>query len=140
MTFHAERYPKDWKAIRARILARAGNACEQCRAPNGVTIVRGEDAAALGTYMLEDGVVHDEDTGAVLGRARGSEYEGRWVKVVLTIAHLDHDESNNDESNLRALCQLHHLRHDAADNARRRRANAQRRKAEGMLPGLGGAR
>lgn len=30
-----KRYPKDWKAIRARILERAGNACEWCGVPNG---------------------------------------------------------------------------------------------------------
>ena len=28
------RYPKDWKAIRARILARAGHCCEWCGAAN----------------------------------------------------------------------------------------------------------
>jgi 5-methylcytosine-specific restriction endonuclease McrA len=28
------RYPKDWKEIRARILARAGNKCELCGAEN----------------------------------------------------------------------------------------------------------
>lgn len=38
---NAKRYPRDWKQIRARILARAGNRCEgspaypDCRAPNG---------------------------------------------------------------------------------------------------------
>lgn len=30
-----KRYPKDWKQIRARILERAGNACEWCGAKNG---------------------------------------------------------------------------------------------------------
>lgn len=33
-------------------------------------------------------------------------------KVVLTIAHLDHTPENCDESNLRAWCQMHHLRYD----------------------------
>lgn len=28
MTFRKERYPADWKAIRAAIMARAGDACE----------------------------------------------------------------------------------------------------------------
>ncbi|NPV54540.1 MAG: HNH endonuclease [Firmicutes bacterium] len=32
--------------------------------------------------------------------------------VVLTVAHLDHDPTNNDPENLRALCQLCHNRHD----------------------------
>jgi hypothetical protein len=46
------------------------------------------------------------------------------VKIVLTIAHVDHDETNNADENLRAWCQLHHLRHDAqqhAENARKTR-------------------
>jgi len=33
-------------------------------------------------------------------------------KVVLTVAHLDHNPSNNNRSNLRALCQRCHLAYD----------------------------
>ena len=31
----------------------------------------------------------------------------------MTIAHVDQDETNNDEGNLRAWCQCCHNRHDA---------------------------
>jgi len=41
---------------------------------------------------------------------------GKTVHIILTIAHLDHDIKNNDNSNLMALCQFHHLRHDKRDN------------------------
>jgi len=34
-------------------------------------------------------------------------------KVILTVAHIDHDITNNREDNLAALCQRCHLRHDA---------------------------
>ena len=34
-------------------------------------------------------------------------------KVVLTVAHLDHDESNCRDENLRALCQRCHNTYDA---------------------------
>lgn len=34
------RYPADWRAIRARILARAGDRCEWCAAPDRQIIVR----------------------------------------------------------------------------------------------------
>lgn len=43
---NAARYPKHWKQIRARILERAGNACEgspaypDCRVPNGAFRVK----------------------------------------------------------------------------------------------------
>lgn len=33
-------------------------------------------------------------------------------RVVLTVAHIDHDKSNNRFSNLAALCQRCHLNHD----------------------------
>jgi len=52
-------------------------------------------------------------------------------KVVLTVAHLDHNEANCDPANLRALCQRCHLRHDlqqhmanAALTRRRKRIEA----------------
>lgn len=120
------RYPKDWKAISKRIReVRAGNLCEQCRAPNGNFIARGI-ASDEGTYMLEDGEVRSEIDGRKLGRARGSEYNSRGlVRVVLTVAHLDHQPENNVEENLKALCQKCHLHHDReqhkATRARTRR-------------------
>ena len=45
-------------------------------------------------------------------------------KVVLTIAHLDHDISNNNDTNLRALCQKCHNGHDGKYRSRRRRGAA----------------
>ncbi len=139
MVFRAERYPADWKRIRAEILLRAGNVCERCRAPNGVLVARGAKGTRdEGTYMLDVGSVRCAETGEDRGVARGSEFEAdRFVVIVLTVAHVDHDESNNDPQNLRALCQRCHLKLDAHDNALRRRANARRN--QGVLPGMGGA-
>lgn len=44
------------------------------------------------------------------------------VRVILTIAHLDHDEENENVSDdrLKAMCQLCHLRYDAVEKYRRR--------------------
>jgi hypothetical protein len=42
---------------------------------------------------------------------------GKMVKIVLTIAHLDHTPENCDPENLRAWCQRCHLRYDAAHHA-----------------------
>ena len=42
-------------------------------------------------------------------------------KVVLTIAHVDHDITNNDDENLRAWCQKCHNGHDAQYRARNRK-------------------
>jgi 5-methylcytosine-specific restriction endonuclease McrA len=45
-------------------------------------------------------------------------------KVILTVAHLDHNPKNNNNENLKALCQKCHLTYDAkhhAENARKTR-------------------
>jgi len=47
----------------------------------------------------------------------------KWIKIVLTIAHLDHDITNNDPANLRALCQRCHLHYDQEHHQRSRRKN-----------------
>lgn len=41
----------------------------------------------------------------------------RWYPVVLSIAHLDNDSTNNDPSNLRALCQQCFRKFDSDVNA-----------------------
>lgn len=89
------RYPADWfTAVRPRILERAGNRCEWCGAENGAVGWRGADGQfhpGLSTTPIE---------------------AAKLIRIVLTIAHLDHDTNHNDPSNLVALCQQCHLRHD----------------------------
>ena len=77
-------YPKNWKEIRANILKRANNCCEFCGVP-------------------------DHSWRPSLNSTSPSDA----VKVILTIAHLDHDPTNNNPANLRALCQRCHNRYDA---------------------------
>lgn len=125
------RYPADWKAIRARILDRAGNACEKCKAPNRTRIARGAGKDE-GTYMLDSADVFCADTGKHLGQCRHSDYElARMVDVVLTIAHLDHVPENCADDNLRAWCQRCHLRYD--NDHHRANAQATRRAKAGTL-------
>lgn len=47
-------------------------------------------------------------------------------KVVLTVAHLDHDPRNNSEGNLAALCQRCHLNYDRDHNRQTRIARQSR--------------
>jgi 5-methylcytosine-specific restriction endonuclease McrA len=42
-------------------------------------------------------------------------------RVVLTVAHIDHDRTNNRFDNLAALCQRCHLGHDARQHATNRK-------------------
>ena len=87
-----KRYPKDWRAISARIRAeRAGGRCE-CEGECGL---------------------HRTNPGPRRCEERNGE-AARWAKgkIVLTVAHLCHDETCSDESHMRAMCQRCHLRYD----------------------------
>jgi len=55
-------------------------------------------------------------------------------KVVLTIAHLDHDTMNNDPENLRALCQRCHNRYDAAYRTANRSRTFDEKRGQMRLP------
>lgn len=50
--------------------------------------------------------------------------------VILTVAHLDHDTTNNERGNLRALCQRCHLTYDAQHHAANAKATRARKKRE----------
>ena len=110
-------YPKNWKQIRARILERAKDTCEWsgCLAPNGELIFRYKKD--LETWRLPDSI--DLDAG---------DEECRGVIVVLTIAHVNHDPTDNPDENLLALCQLHHLRLDKEQHARNSAATRRAKK------------
>lgn len=111
-------------------MERAKNCCELCKVPNYKEILRGtwNDREC---YQDDDGTIYDANTSEVMG----SDYVGevhptnKLIKVVLTIAHLDHDVINNDPGNLKALCQRCHNRHDAGY----RKANRAMRKGQGSL-------
>jgi 5-methylcytosine-specific restriction endonuclease McrA len=101
------RYPPDWKAIRERILERAGNRCEGtpqfpgCRARNRKP--------------------HPE-TGS---------------KVALTIAHYPNpDPADAAPDNLIALCQRCHLALDRKQHVENARRTRERKRGQPRLPGL----
>ena len=124
-----DRYPKDWPEIRAAILERAGNKCEQCKAPNRTRIARGAGKDG-DTYMLASADVYCADTGQHLGQCRHSNYALlRITEVVLTIAHLDHVPENCAPENLRAWCQRCHLRYDQQHHRSNSRATRRSRLA-----------
>lgn len=59
------------------------------------------------------------------GAMQGEAHPLTGSKVVLTVAHLDHNPANCADDNLRALCQRCHLRYDAEHH----RKNAARTRA-----------
>jgi hypothetical protein len=92
------RYPADWRAVRERILARAGNRCERCGAPNGRTIRRLKDLPAF--WVLAEYACTQLFCG-------GAELLPS-VQVVLTVAHLNHTPEDCRDEVLQALCQRCH--------------------------------
>lgn len=93
------RYPKDWKAISARIrFERAGSRCE-CNGECGQE--HGRERS--GEYV---------DQQPRCSARHGEDHPDTGSTVVLTVAHLDHTPENNDDSNLKAMCQRCHNRYD----------------------------
>lgn len=123
-----DRYPKDWPRISWEVRERAGWCCEECGVRNGQ--LGGRDARGAWHAATPKGE-----------RLLGIEWPapGEWwwceghdrmlriVRIVLTVAHLDHQPENCAPENLRALCQRCHNRYDAktrADGVKQRRRAA----------------
>lgn len=88
------RYPANWKEIRKRILRRAVNRCELCGVMNHSWIQRKTYCRAWWQYSEP--------------QYEADEVNAKPIKVVLTVAHINQDPSDNRDCNLRALCQRCH--------------------------------
>lgn len=109
------KYPPNWRSqIVPRIRARAGECCESCGLANRSEVFS-VPIKAVGRIWVQS----ESDATRLAQVADG---EAKRVRVVLTIAHLDHDEGNHAvaDERLMAMCQWCHLRYDAAEKARRR--------------------
>lgn len=92
-------YHPDWKdIIRPSILRRDQYKCKVCGVKHKSRVYRNTNSG----YVECDEFMEEW--------ARNN---GRKVfTLYLQIAHLNHDKSNNEPSNLQALCPIHHARHD----------------------------
>jgi 5-methylcytosine-specific restriction endonuclease McrA len=120
MPIDYSRYPPHWKTqIRPAILQRAKNKCEWCGLPNYAFVVRKNGTTSqLTPEQAED------------ARQAGE----RVTRIVLTIAHLNHNINDNRHANLAALCQRCHLSHDAPYHAKNAaRTRREKRLALGQL-------
>lgn len=110
------RYPKNWKEIRDEAVRRAGHKCEFCGVKNYATIKRiGETWRKLSAQewdLVDSSVKYGGHSMASALKKFG------FVKIVLTVAHLDHTPENCAPDNLKALCQKCHLSYDAQHHAR----------------------
>jgi len=108
MPFRRERYPDDWEEI-------------------SLTFGRGRVASA----SVKASVAYT----AHIQARRCEEQNGRlarWAngKVALTVAHLNHDTTDNRPENLKAMCQRCHLRYDAKHHARSAAETRRRRRID----------
>jgi hypothetical protein len=133
------RYPKDWNAITAEVRKRAGDCCEweengiRCNIPNGKWGIRDLTGKWWASEQFMNGEVPE-----------GTEFERdsrkirKAYKIVLTVAHLDHNPENNGEPgnrpNLRAWCQYHHLRYDHQHHMENARRTRNARKGQLAMP------
>ncbi len=120
MSMDYSKYPRDWKAISLRIRERDGWKCKWCGLANGAVGCRGAD----GRFYEATGDGWDENVLEAI-------VDSKLIKIVLTVAHIDHTTTNNSDDNLAALCQRCHQRHDieqhvrnAAETRRRKRIAA----------------
>jgi len=100
MSIDYKKYPSFWKPLRIELLIRANNQCE-CHGECGK---------------------HPEQRCDEIHNLKAKSFSGF---VVLTIAHLDHDETNHNvkSERLKAMCQACHLRYDLYDNKHRKSLN-----------------
>jgi len=121
-------YAENWLTeIRPAILDREGNCCKVCGALNGSYVFRGEwkgkeifQNQYADIYETATGKFLIQDAYALINPST-KKINQKAVKIVLTIAHLDHNTKNNDYLNLAALYQLHHLRHDVGHHKQSRK-------------------
>lgn len=120
MPINYKDYHPSWKKISRFVrLIRAGNTCEGCGIKN-YTVIEYLDECQESITLFSSFREARDYANSRKGQLVWKSYGLRWAVVILTVAHLDHDTSNNDLENLKALCQRCHLGHDRRDNAQRR--------------------
>jgi hypothetical protein len=126
MPINYKNYPKNWKSeIRPAILERANNKCEFCGVENHIAIFRGI-LNGIEVYQNDKADIFNAENSEYLDNDYYAPIEApetrKAIKVVLTIAHLDHDTTNNDPENLKALCQRCHNRYDMKQRVHNRKS------------------
>ena len=98
-----------WRATRERIRERAKDRCEQCGKPNGETVETITGSGAM--FWRSVGGPWRDLAGR---RTRVVWVQPRTIRVVLTVAHLNHIAGDDRDENLKCLCQWCHLNYDVS--------------------------
>jgi hypothetical protein len=129
-------YGPQWrKVVRPRILARAGNKCELCGAPNYSSVLRAfgwwtpaniestRFKHCTDSHLIQLPWSHAiaDKPGEIHRQTACFPREScHWTGIVLTVAHLNHVAGDDRDENLRALCQWCHLNYDKEHHAETR--------------------
>ena len=108
------KYPANWEEVSRLVRWMAGQRCQFCGVRNG----------SQGFRMQSGAFVLLEPHHLCADYHWGVDWAARCIRIVLTVAHLNHDPMDCRWENLRSLCQRCHLiwdRHHHARNAARTR-------------------
>ena len=106
------RYPENWKEISARIrFGRAKNRCEVCGLKNYSIIKRLPNGSFSFPCQTDWDMIHSRIRNCQSNMSESLKYHG-FTKVILTVAHLDHQPENCEDENLKAMCQKCHNNYD----------------------------
>ena len=123
-------YPANWLTeIRPRILDRDNHRCRQCGLPNHLVIKRMKGGIYNTPGPEEWEMIHNRIKYCKSNMTESLRHYG-FTKIVLTIAHLDHDHNNCSDDNLAALCQRCHLKLDRHQHANNRAYGRHWKKAQ----------
>lgn len=119
MPIDYKKYPPNWLTeIRPAILERDGHKCKFCGVENG----------AIGWRNHEGKFVYSEQYLKAKDAKFGFYQTTGYLKIVLTIMHLDHNIQNNDFANLAAGCQKCHLAYDKDHHSKNSKATIEKKK------------
>lgn len=130
MPIDYSKYPPNWKTeIRPRILKRENYRCKFCGVIDRQYIFRGK-LEGREVYQYASEIIFTYPEGEFVGNVQediepiNGDPNQKAIKIILTIAHLDHDEGNHKvkDDRLAALCQKCYLIYDAPEKKRRREA------------------
>lgn len=120
MPIDYKQYHPEWKTkIRPDILERDNHCCKICGVRNSSIIHRYGKGMEEWHYWPQG---MESEAWSLDGL--------KSTKIVLTIAHLDQDKTNNDYENLAALCQKCHLALDARHHSQNRRKTLSKNKKQ----------